>query len=130
MNCLFTLTAVIEAPTGLALIAMPSPVGRLLLGAEFFGVAGIALFALGIACWLARDDTQSRAARGLVAAMLLYNVATVARPHFRRCRPRTARHVFVAGSDSPRGDGSLVYRLPAAQSPECDGLIRALLRTT
>ncbi len=38
-------------------------------------VGGAGLLALGVACWFARGDTQSRAARGLVAAMLLYDVA-------------------------------------------------------
>jgi hypothetical protein len=44
--------------TGLALLLVPSFVGRLLLGEEFIGagivsarVAGIALIALGVACW-------------------------------------------------------------------------------
>ena len=85
MKRFLTLAAIIEAATGLALISVPAIVVRLLLGAEISGasiplgrVAGAALLALGVACWLARDDTQSRAARGLVAAMLLYNVATVA----------------------------------------------------
>jgi hypothetical protein len=86
MNRLLKLTAFIEAATGLALIGAPSIVVRLLLGspldtsaAAMLGrVAGAALLALGVACWLARDDTQSRAARGLVAAMLLYNVAVAA----------------------------------------------------
>jgi hypothetical protein len=72
--------------TGLGLLVVPSLVVRLLLGSPLDAsaavtlgrVAGAALLALGVACWLARDDTQSRAARGLVAAMLLYNVATVA----------------------------------------------------
>ena len=50
--------AVGEAGTGLALLIAPSLVGRLLLGEELTGVAmavarvaGIALIALGIACW-------------------------------------------------------------------------------
>jgi hypothetical protein len=85
MKRLLTLTAIIEALTGLGLMAVPSLVVRLLLGspldtsaAMMLGrVAGAALLALGVACWLARDDAQSRAARGLVAAMLVYNVATV-----------------------------------------------------
>lgn len=41
-------------------------------------VGGAGLLALGVACWCARGDSHSRAAKGLVAAMLLYNVATVA----------------------------------------------------
>ena len=47
-----------EAVTGLALMIVPSLVGRLLLGEELTGiaipvarVAGIALIALGVACW-------------------------------------------------------------------------------
>ena len=85
MKRFLTLTAIIEAATGLALIALPAIVVRLLLGAEISGasiplgrVAGAALLALGVACWLARDDTQSRAARGLVVAMLTYNIVATA----------------------------------------------------
>ncbi len=50
--------AVGEVATGLALLVVPSLVGRLLLGEDLAGiaiplarVAGIALVALGIACW-------------------------------------------------------------------------------
>jgi uncharacterized membrane protein YdjX (TVP38/TMEM64 family) len=85
MARLLKLTAIIEAATGLALIALPSIVVWLLLGAEISGasiplgrVAGAALLALGVACWLARDDTQSRAARGLIVAMLMYNIPATA----------------------------------------------------
>ena len=85
MKRFLTLTAIIEAATGLALIAVPAIVVWLLLGAEIFGasmplgrVAGAALLALGVACWLARDDRQSRAARGLVVAMLIYNIVATA----------------------------------------------------
>ena len=61
MKKLLALAAVLEAVTGLALIGTPSLVGRLLLGAESTGVAipvarvlGIALIALGVACWPGR----------------------------------------------------------------------------
>ena len=85
MKRFLTLTAIIEAATGLALIAVPAIVVRLLLGVEISGasiplgrVAGAALLALGVACWLARDDRQSRATRGLVVAMLIYNLVATA----------------------------------------------------
>ena len=81
MNRLLKLTAIIEASTGLALIAVPAIVVRLLLDAEITGasialgrVAGVALLALGVACWLAQHDAQSCAARGLVSAMAFYNI--------------------------------------------------------
>ena len=86
MKSLYTVTAAIELGAGLALLCSPSATVVLLVGsgldtsvAGILGrVAGAALLALGVACWLARDDTQSRAARGLVAAMLVYNVAATA----------------------------------------------------
>jgi hypothetical protein len=64
--------AIGEATTGLALLLVPSLVGRLLLGVEFTGagivsgrVAGIALIALSVACWPGPA----------VAGMLVYSAA-------------------------------------------------------
>jgi len=82
---LLTLTAVIEIGAGLALVAFPSLLATLLLGSPLdtpaalivARLAGVALFALGVACWLVRPDGQSRAARGLVSAMVLYNLGAV-----------------------------------------------------
>jgi len=58
MKKLLIFTAVAEAATGLAVLLVPSLVGRLLLREELAGVAipvarvaGIALIALGVACW-------------------------------------------------------------------------------
>jgi hypothetical protein len=86
MSRLLKLTAIIETATGLGLMAVPSVVVRLLLGSPLDAsaavmlarVAGAALLALGVACLLARDDTQSRAARGVVVAMLTYNIPATA----------------------------------------------------
>jgi hypothetical protein len=81
---LFVATAVIEAATGLALMVSPAFVASILIGEPFDTaadsivgrVAGAALLALAHACWRARDDGLNRSARGLVAAMLLYNMGT------------------------------------------------------
>jgi hypothetical protein len=58
MKGVLVLAAVSEAVTGMALLIVPSLVGHLLLGAELAGIAvpvarvtGIALIALGVACW-------------------------------------------------------------------------------
>ena len=58
MKRVLIFTAIGEAATGLALLIVPSLVGLLLLGEELTGiaipvarVAGIALIALGVACW-------------------------------------------------------------------------------
>ena len=58
MKKVLVLTAVAEAATGAALLTVPSLVGRLLFGEALDGVAiavarvtGMALIALGIACW-------------------------------------------------------------------------------
>ena len=74
-------TTLIEAATGLALLVLPAFVVKLLLGEEILGagiplgrVAGIALLALGFACWLAGADTKSHMGRGLIALPLLANL--------------------------------------------------------
>ncbi|MFZ1207958.1 MAG: hypothetical protein WAN94_07410 [Pseudolabrys sp.] len=58
MKKVLIFAAVAEAATGLALLVAPSLVGQLLFGDQLTGiaipvarVAGIALVALGVACW-------------------------------------------------------------------------------
>jgi hypothetical protein len=86
VKALLSVTGACEAAIGLTLIVAPSMVASLLLGVPLdtsaaltvARVAGSALLALGLVCWLARDDGQSSATRGLIAAILLYNVAVIA----------------------------------------------------
>ena len=65
-------SAVIEVGTGLGMIVLPSLIAALLLGAAvttslelvMARLGGVALLALGLACFLAAGDAQSRAAAG------------------------------------------------------------------
>ena len=80
---LLIVTALVETSIGATLLLSPPLVAGLLLGVSLDApaalivgrVAGAALLSLGGGCWLARDDGPSRAVRGLIAMMLLYNSA-------------------------------------------------------
>jgi len=86
MRSLLIVTAVLEAATGFALLAAPALIVSILLASALDAptsvliarLAGAALLSLGIACWLASRDTKSRAGRGVVTAMSIYNVLAVA----------------------------------------------------
>ena len=74
MRTLLALGAVLEATTGLALLVRPPLLVRLLLGVEITATgvvmsrfAGIALIALGLACW------PSNLPRRALCGMLTYN---------------------------------------------------------
>ena len=78
---LLAIAAVAEFATGLALLLVPSPVGRLLLGAELTGVAipiaritGIALIALGIACWPGRTALCGMLTYSVLATLFLLSL--------------------------------------------------------
>ncbi len=83
---LLVLTALLEAATGLALLAMPSALASLLLGATLdtagaatiARVAGAALLTIAFICWQAREHGQSRPGRAVVVALLIYNLAVAA----------------------------------------------------
>jgi hypothetical protein len=75
-------TASVEAFAGVALLCLPSVAFDLLLGlktsavdAVFVGrIAGAALFAMGVASWLAAADEINPSLLGLLAGILIYNV--------------------------------------------------------
>jgi hypothetical protein len=86
MKALLMLTAALETATGLALLWLPLRVVALLVGGSLdtpaalvvARIAAAALLAIGVACWLARNEVRTRAARGVVTAILVYNAGTVA----------------------------------------------------
>jgi hypothetical protein len=74
---LILLSSAIEALTGVALIAVPAVVGRLLLGVELpdsgiavARVAGFGLLALGVGCWPNADGAAIQSVR----ALFIYNL--------------------------------------------------------
>jgi hypothetical protein len=77
------ITALVEAATGLCLLFLPGIVFAILLGLDhasidaiFVGrLAGAALFAIGIASWIARADIRSPAQLGLLTGILIYDAA-------------------------------------------------------
>ena len=79
---LLAIAAIAEAATGLALLIVPSLVGRLLLGAELSGVSipvarvtGIALIALGIACSPGRTALCGMLTYSVLATLYLLYLA-------------------------------------------------------
>jgi hypothetical protein len=85
MKTLLSVTALLELGAGLAVLIFPEVFVDLLLRSTLDGIAaltvariaGAALTALAVACWLARNDPASAAARELTLAMVLYNLGAV-----------------------------------------------------
>jgi hypothetical protein len=85
LKTLLLTKSAVETLVGLALALFPSLLISLLLGSLLDAPAGIvvarmagsALLAMGIACWLARNNSESRAATGLIMALLFYDAAVV-----------------------------------------------------
>ena len=78
-----SVTAVVEAATGLCLVVLPAVLFAILLGIDnaaaaaiFVGrLAGAALLAIGVASWMARVDERTLAQLGLLTGILVYNAA-------------------------------------------------------
>jgi hypothetical protein len=79
-------SGLIEVGAGLGLALAPGVLmtlffgggGETTTGLTVARLAGAALLALGTACWLARHNEGSQAARAIIVAMLVYNTAAVA----------------------------------------------------
>jgi hypothetical protein len=86
MKIFLTVTAIVEAGAGLALLVAPSVTASLLFGTPLDSpaaiglarVGGAAILALAVVCWLARRDAASLASQGLIVVMLFYNFLVAA----------------------------------------------------
>ena len=83
---LLIVTALVEAGVGLLLLIRPAGPFEWLLGVGqpspealvLARVTGAALLAIGVACWLARNDERSAAQFGLLTGVLIYDGAAAA----------------------------------------------------
>lgn len=81
-RALLAVSALIELGTGVALLTIPSLIAEILLGNGLSSleslalarIAGSALIAISVACWLARNG-DCLALSGQVVALLIYNLA-------------------------------------------------------
>ncbi|MBP6746175.1 hypothetical protein KA344_13150, partial [bacterium] len=86
LKAFFITTAALEVGAGITLLLAPLQAAKLLLGTSpndpetvvIEKIAGCALIALALANWLARNDDQNAAARGIVWGMVVYNLGVVA----------------------------------------------------
>ena len=80
---LLTAIAIVELATGVGLLLAPSIIAELLLGDPLGSgvplvvgrVAGLALIAIGLICWLERTGNHSGSPTGLQIGLLTYNGA-------------------------------------------------------
>jgi hypothetical protein len=81
---LLIVTALLELGTGLLLLLLPALPLALLLGVTegsppetlvVARLAGVALLAIGVTCWLGRRDNLNPAQLGVLAGVLVYDVA-------------------------------------------------------
>jgi hypothetical protein len=86
IKSLLIVTALLEGGTGIALLVTPFVIVELLLGAGpsspqslvLGRIAGAALICIGVTCWLARKGERNDTQSGLLAGLLVYNVAVPA----------------------------------------------------
>lgn len=85
LGFILTAGAMLEVPTGLALLLVPTLVAELLLrapldetGLAVARLAGGAVLAVGIACWAARRTPTTAAGLGVGRGFLVYNVVACA----------------------------------------------------
>lgn len=82
LKAFFITTAALEVGAGITLLLAPLQAAKLLLGTSpndpetvvIEKIAGCALIALALANWLARNDNQNAAARGIVWGMVVYDL--------------------------------------------------------
>ncbi len=83
---LLIVTAICEVGIGLLLLVWPPWAVQLLLGVDPISpeamvmgrIAGAALSALGVICWIARSDSLGSAVLGLTVGILIYHIGAAA----------------------------------------------------
>ena len=106
MKHLLLATAVFEAGAGLFLLGAPSAFARLLFGVPLDSAAaltvarigGTGLLSLGVAAWFASFDTGCCAGRGLVRAMVLYNLGAAILLGAATTQPASSAPVLWSGA--------------------------------